>query len=47
MILFFCVAIGILCIFFAMVVFGVSALNASDDELLDEKHEQWPKDEEP
>lgn len=39
--------IGALGVFGAMIVFGASVLNASDDELLDEKHEQWPKDEEP
>lgn len=26
-----------------MVVFGASTLNATDDELLDEDHEQWPE----
>ena len=47
MILFILAAVGVLGIFSLMVVLGASALNASDDDLLDEKHEHWPEDDEP
>lgn len=47
MILFILAAVGVLGIFGFMVVLGTSALKASDDDLLDEKHEHWPEDDDP
>ena len=47
MILFVLAAVGVLGIFSLMVVLGASALNASDDDLLDENHEHWPEDDDP
>ena len=47
MILFILAAVGVLGIFSLMVVLGASALNASDDDLLDENHEHWPEDDDP
>lgn len=47
MILFILAAVGVLGIFSLMVVLGASALNVSDDDLLDEKHEHWPEDDDP
>lgn len=47
MILFVLAAVGVLGIFSLMVVLGTSTLNASDDDLLDEKHEHWPDNNDP
>lgn len=47
MVIFILAAIGVIGIFSLMVVFGASALNATDDELLDEDHEQWPENDDP
>ena len=47
MILFVLAAVGVLGIFSLMVVLGASVLNASDNDLLDEKHEHWPEDDDP
>jgi len=43
MVLFILAAVGVIGIFCVMVVLGASALNASDDDLLDEDHEHWPE----
>lgn len=47
MVIFILAAVGVIGIFSLMVVFGASALNATDDELLDEDHEQWPENDDP